>query len=191
MFGVHRRWRMVNRDNDGPISGLAVRLQALQFALQESQLGVSYDREFTALRRNDSRARIQNVAVEPDDRDIRSVQREINSWLGHHGAYEATRLRGRSGSIGTKISEESLQRGNLWSRRRGSKNHAIVIARDSKDGTVVIAERLVELVVIILCFAEVVDHVAQIEEECRASYASRLHIGSHGIRDASFIRDGG
>ncbi len=62
-----------------------------------------------------------------------------------------------------------------------------MIAGDSKDRTVVIAKGFVELVVIILRFAEVVDHIAQVKKESRAGHASGLHIGRHGIGNAGLI----
>src|SRR5580658_2749707 len=107
---------MVNRDNNGAFSRLAIRLQTLELALQESQLRISYDRELSALRRDNSRARIQHVAVEADDRNVRSIQGEINSRLRHHRSYQASRIRGRPGSVSAEISQERLQRCNLRSR---------------------------------------------------------------------------
>jgi hypothetical protein len=66
-----------------------------------------------------------------------------------------------------------------------------MIAGDGKYRTVVFAKWLVELIVIILRFAEVVDHIAQVKKECRAGHASGLHIERHSVSNAGLICDRG
>src|SRR5260221_11756793 len=60
-----------------------------------------------------------------------------------------------------KILQESRERYG----RRIRRYHAVMIARHRKDGSRIIAERIVELVVIILGFAEAGDDVPQMIEK--------------------------
>src|SRR5262249_5031512 len=75
-------------------------------------------------------------------------------------------LRRDDGSVGAEVAMEYLQR---LSRRRGTWDHeGVVIARNGEDRSRIVSERVVKLIVIVLRLAEIVDDVAEMEEECRA-----------------------
>lgn len=86
MSRVRREWRMVNRKQDGALAGLAIRFQPSQLTLQKSEL-VIYQREMAFLRGNNTCAAVQHIAVQPNNRDERSIEREVNPRLGHDAAY--------------------------------------------------------------------------------------------------------
>jgi hypothetical protein len=69
------------------------------------------------------------------------------------------------------------------------EHHAVVIARDGEDRPVVGAERLIELIVVILRLAEIVDHVAQVKEKGRTIDA--LHVRHHSVGDRGLVTERG
>ena len=95
-------------------------------------------------------------------------------------------LRRDDGSVGAEVAMEYLQR---LSRRRGARDHeGVVIARNGEDRSRIVSERVVKLIVIVLRLAEIVDDVAEMEDECRAICLVRA-VAIHGdlIRYAEFI----
>jgi len=83
---------------------------------------------------------------------------------------------------GAEVAQKGLQRGRGGNVGLGAVHDAVVVPGDREDRPVIGAERLVELVVVILAFAEVIDHVAEMEEEGRRTGAARLHVGDHHVR---------
>src|SRR5208282_5175709 len=81
------------------------------------------------------------------------------------------------------------ERGNLGSAGTLAEYHAAVIPGNGEDRPVVRPERLVELIVIILAFAEIVDDVAEMKKEGWAVRAARRHVVCHGVRHFGFVRD--
>ncbi len=73
-----------------------------------------------------------------------------------------------AGARRAEVAQERGQRRHLRQVRTGAEHHPVVVAGDREDRPVVGAERLVELVVVVLALAEVVDDVAEVEEERRA-----------------------
>jgi hypothetical protein len=66
-----------------------------------------------------------------------------------------------------------------------------VVAGDREDRPVVVPERLVELVVVVLALAEVVDDVAEVEEERRPVGTAGRDVVCHRIGDARLVGDRG
>src|SRR5690349_14662925 len=63
----------------------------------------------------------------------------------------------------------------------------MMVARNRKDRPVVLAKGLVELIVVILPFAEVIDDVSQVEEKRRTVHALRLYLRCHRICNTCFV----
>lgn len=188
-FGVHRKRGMVNRDDDGAGAGRAFCFKTPQLRGQEIQL-VVHQRKVSALRGDDASTCIHYVAVEADDGDVGGVEREVDRGLGHHAASDGRRVRGASGLGGAEVREEGIERGNLGSAGSLTEHHAVVITGDGKNGAIVVAERFVELVIVVLTLTEVVDDVAQVEEEGGAGVTAGFDIIGHGVGDGGFFGDG-
>ena len=63
-----------------------------------------------------------------------------------------------------------------------------MVAGDGEDRRRVVAERLVELIVVVLRFAEIVDNVTQMEQEGRAvRLVGGLAIQGHLVADPDFV----
>ena len=103
---------------------------------------------------------LQRVAVHNQDADERSIEGKEHAGLDLRGAGEPAGLRGdrvSGGGIGAEIAEVRVETLRVSKRR----DHAVVVAGNRQDRRRIIAIRLVELVVIVLSLAEVVDDVPQ------------------------------
>ena len=138
--------------------------------LDQSELGAEEidldirDRPFPFLVEIGNHAGIfQRVAEQPDDPDKRRIQREIHAGLSHRGPVQRARFGGDDGLPGAEISLKNRQR---RIRRLGAGHHeGIVIAGNRKDRRWIIAEWIVELIVIIPRLAEIIDDIAEMIEE--------------------------
>jgi len=185
---VDRRGRMVARHDHGSLARLTVRLQAIELRREELQLLVA-NRVATALGRDHPGA-LEHVAVEPDDRDERRVQREVHARLGHRAAHEPAGVGRRTGGLGAEVAEESCEGRNLRRVRVLPVHRAVVVARNREDRPVVRAEGLVELIVVVDALAEVVDDVPEMEEEGGCRRTSLRDVLRHRVRDGGLVREG-
>ena len=94
------------------------------------------------------------------------------------------------GAAAQKLAEEGGQRRHLGRGGRSAEDHAVMVAGNGEDGTIVFAKGLVKLVVVVLRLAKVVDHVAEMKEEGGTSGTSRLHGGGHGVGDGGLFGQG-
>jgi hypothetical protein len=155
---------MVNRDDHRSLVFLV--LDLLKLRGQKVQLIVRQGRPcllailgFT----RDHAGIFQRVAEQPDNADEGCVEREIDARLSHGGAMQRFGLGSDGRRCGAEIANERVQR--LLVARCPGYQKGIVVARNSEDRRRIVAERLVELVVVILRLAEIVDHVAQMKEK--------------------------
>src|SRR5215469_14875457 len=65
-----------------------------------------------------------------------------------------------------------------------------MVPGNSEDRPVIGAKGLEELIVVILRFAEVVDHIAEVEEKRRTAGALVADLGRHGVHHRPFMSDG-
>src|SRR5579864_4615143 len=100
---------------DRALMRLALRLQARKLVFEERQLLVT-DREMAALGRDDPRA-LERIAIEPDDRHERCVQREVDAWLGHYAANEPTGVGRDTGRRSAKVLQKAGERRHLGGTR--------------------------------------------------------------------------
>jgi hypothetical protein len=96
----------------------------------------------------------------------------------------AAGVRRRSWRVGTEIAKEGLERGGDRDVDVRSLHRAVVIAWDRENRPIVTAVRLVELVVVVLALAEVVDDVPQVEEKGWDRGAAGFHVVGHRVRHA-------
>ena len=153
---------MDGHDN-GALELVTLRLQARQLGGQERELVVRH-REPSALGGDDA-GLFEHVGVQPDDRDERRVEGEVNAGLGHDRAGDARGVGRGRWALGAEVTQKSLQRGRDGGCRAGAVDRPVVVSGDGEDRPVVAPKRFVELVVVVLILAEVVDHVAEVEEE--------------------------
>lgn len=108
---------------------------------------------------------LERIGKQADDAHERGVEREIDSGLLHGGAVEGASLGGDDGLFGAKVALKDLQGfvGRFGSRR----DEGIMVARDREDGQRIVSEGLVELVVIVLFLAKVINNVSQVPGEGR------------------------
>ncbi len=85
----------------------------------------------------------------------------------------------------TEVTQKRLQRGFRIAR----PNDAIVVAGDGEDRRRIVAVGIEELIVVVIRFAEVVDQVAEVEEERRHIGGVRLaKVGHHLVGDQILCR---
>jgi hypothetical protein len=101
----------------------------------------------------------------------------------------AAGVRRRSWRVGTEIAKEGLERGGDRDVDVRSLHRAVVIAGDRENRPIVTAVRLVELVVVVLALAEVVDDVPQVEEKGWDRGAAGFHVVGHRVRHAMLALD--
>ena len=106
---------------------------------------------------------------------------ELNPWLSHRGPHDPSGIWRGSWRICAKITKIGGQCRDLWHVWGWSEYCAIVIPWDCKYRPVVATKWPVELVVIVLAFAKVVDDVTKMEEEGWSVCSLGLHIGGHGV----------
>ena len=188
VLAVRRDRRVVAGDEDGPLACFALRLQALELARQERELVVR-DRVVAVLGRDHARPSVDDVRVEADDRDERRVEREVDARLRHRAADEPAGVRRRARRVRAEVPQEGRQRRDLRQVGGFAEDRSVVVAGDREDRPVVVAERLVELVVVVLPLAEVVDDVAEVEEEGGGVGSALVDVARHRVGHAGLVRD--
>ena len=140
----------------------------------------------------------EDVAIDAEDSNERRVEGEVHPGLDHGGAAEAAGVGVVRGRWGAEVGEEAGEAGGA----SGSLgvDDAVVVAGDGEDGGHVVTERLVELVVVVGGFAEVIDEVAEVVEEAGDVGGVGLgEVGDHlvgdealggGAGDAAGVADG-
>ena len=136
-------------------TGILRLLQAHQRGAQVAELGRSN------VRIRDHARILERVAVQHQNRDKRSFEREEDAGLDLRGSREHSGLRHHHVAgcrIRAKVSQETFE------RRRGRHlrcDHAIVVACSRENRCRVVAVRIVKLIVVVLNFAEAVHDVAE------------------------------
>src|SRR5581483_2358874 len=155
--GVDGGWRMMAGDDHRPFPCLAGGSEPGELVLEEVKLLVAGEHGIaTSLARDDARA-LEDVRVEADDRHERSVESEVDARLVHGRADDARRVGGRRRMFGAEVALEGGQRLDLRQVGLVTEDHPVVVAGDREDRAVVGTKRLVELVVVVLTLAEVVN----------------------------------
>ncbi len=129
---------------------------------------------------------LKDVGVEADQRDERRIQGEVGARLGHGAPHQPPGIWARGRAF---TAQKLVRNAASVAQPRSELREAVVVAGDREDRPVVGAERLVELVVVVLGFAEVVDDVAQVKEERGRVRTARRHVPGHGVGDASLVGD--
>jgi hypothetical protein len=148
----------VHGDDDG--ASELVGLDAIERSGEEVDLAAVESLVGSALVGDDAGV-FEDVGVKAEDAGEGGLEGEVDAGLDHRGAKEAARVwRLRDGG-GAKVTHEGSERG----LGIGGVDDAVVIAWDGEDGSGIETVGLVELVVVVEGFAEVVDEVAEVEEE--------------------------
>ncbi len=174
----------MHRDDDG--ARVLLLLDAIELRAQEIDLDIGDVRPFLA-EVGDHAGVLQRIAEQSDDPHERRIQREVDAGLGHRGPVQRAGLRRDDGRRRAEIALECGQRDRV---RLGARHdERVVIARDSEDRRRVVAERLVKLVVVIGCLAEIVDDVAEMKQKGRRLVlaAGRRAVERDLIRDAQLV----
>ena len=177
-------------DDHSALACFAGGREPLQLGLEEVELLVAGERGIVAALGRDHAWALEDVRVEADDRDERGVEGEVDARLVHRRADERSpRRETGAGSPAQKLRRNAVRRRDLRQVFVLAEDHAVVVAGDREDRPVVGAERLVELVVVVLALAEVVDDVAEVEEERRPGRAADVHVPRHRVGDARLVRE--
>ena len=178
---VDRGGRVVAGDEHGTFARLAGRGEPRELGAEEVELLVAGERRVGAVLARDDAGALQDVGVEADDRDEGRVEGEVDARLVHGGADDRACVGGRARLLGAEVAQERGQGRDAGQVGLVAEDHAVVVAGDREDRPVVGVEGLVELVVVVLALAEVVDDVAQVEEERGSGRAALLHVPRHRV----------
>src|SRR5579859_271479 len=187
MLGIGGYRRVMQGNYDSAVSGGVLRLEALQLFLQKCQL-IIHDGIVAALRGDDPRP-FQHITVESDDRDKGSIQGEIDCRLRHYAAHQTSAVGRRPRSRSAEISQERLECRHLRSRRPLAKNRTVMVPGNREDRAIVRPKGLIKLVVVILGFTEVIDHITQVKEKGGSFGSVAGQLCSHGIGDFCLVCD--
>ncbi len=158
----------------------------LELRAQEIDLDIGDVRPFLA-EVGDHAGVLQRVAEQSDDPDERRIQRKVDAGLGHRGPVQRAGLRRDDGRGRAEIALECGQRdrGRLGARH----DERVVVAGDGEDRRRVVAERLIELVVVIGRLAEIIDDVAEVKRKAAGSCCAvgRCAVERDLIRHAQLV----
>ena len=105
----------------------------------------------------------QRPAVEGEDADERRLEGEEHAGLDLGCAEQSASLRQPLETLRAKVAQECRERRRVVAGR----DHAVVIAGERENRRGIPSVGIVELVVVVAILAEVVDHIAKMEEELR------------------------
>jgi len=109
--------------------------------------------------------------------------------LVHGAAHQTAGIRRRSRVSDTEVPQKRRKSRHLGQIGRIAEDHAIMVAGDGEDGAVVGAIRFIELVVVILTLAEVIDESAEMKEKRRGVGSANMHVGCHRIGHSRLLRN--
>ena len=166
-------------------AGIILLLDPLELGTQEVDLDVGNRVPFV-IEIGDHAGILERVAEQPDHPHERRIEREIHPGLGHRGPVQRTCFR-RDHALG--VAEIALERVERVLAVGGAgHDEGIVVARNGEDRRGIVAERFVELVVVVRRLAEIVDDIADVKQESRpVVLGGRVSIDGHLVRDAKFV----
>src|SRR5882724_3334885 len=147
---------MMGSNDDG--AGKVLRLDPFESGCQKGELTV-VERFVCSAFAGDDTGVFEDVAVEAKDANEGSFQSEVGTGLDHCSTQESTCVCRLSGRCGTEVAQKGVE----CRLRIVGIDDTVVVSRDGDDGCGVVTVGLIELVVVVGGFTEVVDEITQMK----------------------------
>ena len=167
---------------------IVARFDLLQLCCEEVELVVGNRRPLClTLRRfaGDNTRIFEGIRKQSEDADEGSIEREVDARLRHASAVKRSCFFGNDDRRAAEVAGEDGQR--VVGRRGARKDERVVIPWNRQNWRGIIAERFVELIVVIKGFAEVVDDIAKMIEKRRTGCGrGSVEVVGHGVGNFEF-----